>query len=249
MEDRVFEIVLKGDEITWKALILDLVREEQMDPWNIDISRLTKRYMEMLRKLKGMDLRVSGKVVLAAAILLRMKSTQLLEEDIVAFDHLMAGEEESSLLDGLEQEYGSQSVVFEKKNLIPRTPQPRKRKVSVYDLIDALQKALEVNRRRMLLQAVPAMTIPERKFDITAVMKDIYQKIVNFFQFNRDARLTFYQLVPADTKESKVLTFIPLLHLANDRKIDLEQEEPFGEIEIRLRTEQEISKELAGVGA
>ena len=42
------------------------------------------------------------------------------------------------------------------------------------------------------------------------------------------------------TKEDKVFTFIPLLHLTNQRKIDLNQENHFGEIEIVLAKREEL---------
>lgn len=243
-EDQILEIVTKGDEITWKSLILDLIREERMDPWDVDISKLAKRYLEIVRKMKKHDMRISGKMVLAAAILLRMKSNKFLEEDIAGFDQLLHGEEEEgSLLEALGEEEPGR-IAYDKRRLIPRTPQPRKRKVAVHDLIDALQQALEVNRRR-LMRTVPIVELPEKKFDITQLMKDLYHRILQFFRGNRQEKLTFKKLVPTDTKEGKVHTFIPLLHLSNDRKIDLEQEEHFGEIRIRLLTEKEVEKELA----
>ena len=52
---------------------------------------------------------------------------------------------------------------------------------------------------------------------------------------NQEKTLTFTQLIPSDAKKDKVLTFIPLLHLTNQRKIDLIQEKHFSEIEIKLR--------------
>ena len=45
-------------------------------------------------------------------------------------------------------------------------------------------------------------------------------------------------------KEDKIATFIPLLHLSNRKQIQIEQETPFGEIEIYLRTKDFIDKEL-----
>ncbi|MCK5140441.1 MAG: segregation/condensation protein A, partial [Thermodesulfovibrionia bacterium] len=59
-----------------------------------------------------------------------------------------------------------------------------------------------------------------------------------------NTRLTFSTLVPSETKEDKIYTFIPLLHLTNQRKIDIEQYQPFGEIEIILRQKIELDKEL-----
>lgn len=246
MEDRIFSIIFNEDEITWKTLLMELIKTEQMDPWDIDVSLLAKRYITMVKKLKEHDFRVSGKVVLAAAILLRMQSTQLVEEDMAEFDQLLEGESESGLLDGLEQGVHPR-IPWDRRRLIPKTPQPRKRKVSIHDLIEALQKALEVSRRRVMNQAnIPHVEIPQKKFDITEMMQFIFQKVVTFFS-GGGKRLLFHNLVPKDTKEAKVHTFIPLLHLSNERKVDLNQEEHFGDIEITLRSHKDTEKELAEV--
>ncbi|MCM2325463.1 MAG: segregation/condensation protein A, partial [Candidatus Woesearchaeota archaeon] len=97
--DQIFSILFENDEITWQQMIYDLVSAEKMDPWNIDVSLLAAKFIERLKKLKEMDLKISGKVLLAAAILLRVKSTRFMEEDINALDALIASasnnEEES----------------------------------------------------------------------------------------------------------------------------------------------------------
>ncbi|MCK5282628.1 MAG: segregation/condensation protein A, partial [Nanoarchaeota archaeon] len=79
--------------------------------------------------------------------------------------------------------------------------------------------------------------------DISEVIREMYIKIKTFFTTN-NTRLTFSTLVPSETKEDKIYTFIPLLHLTNQRKIDIEQYQPFGEIEIILRQKIELDKEL-----
>ena len=93
--DRIFNLLLsKTDEITWQTIIFDLVKSEQMDPWDIDISLLTQKYIEMLRSLKEHDFRISGKVLLAAAILLKLKSHKLVGEELSELDRLLMGVEE-----------------------------------------------------------------------------------------------------------------------------------------------------------
>jgi len=47
-------------------------------------------------------------------------------------------------------------------------------------------------------------------------------------------RLVFNDLVSVNDKEEKVLTFIPLLHLDYQKKIELLQQKTFGEIEIKM---------------
>ena len=50
--------------------------------------------------------------------------------------------------------------------------------------------------------------------------------------------LNFSGLLPSDDKLDKVYTFISLLHLKNQKKIDLLQKEHFGEIDIVLRAKR-----------
>lgn len=76
--------------------------------------------------------------------------------------------------------------------------------------------------------------IQEKKIDITQLIKDLYGRIKDFVAKTKD-RLTFSLLIPSNKKEDKILTFIPLLYLANQEKVELNQEEHFGEIEILMK--------------
>lgn len=234
MQDQFFNMLMQKDEITWQSLIYELVRTEQMDPWDIDISILTKRYLETIRQLKEANFFISGKVVLAASILLKIKSYKLVTEDISNFDNFLYPQEEE-LEDSQDLTEGEQ-IVYEKPELTIKTPQPRKRRVNLNDLMVALQKALEVNQRRVLRKVETQkvhIEIPQKKIDITQLIKDVYQKVINFFKSGNET-LTFSKLVPSERKQDKILTFIPLLHLDNQEKIYLEQKQPFGDIEISL---------------
>ncbi len=237
MQDKLYQLIVENDDISWKAILLDLVNSEQMDPWNIDIGVLTQRYIGRIKQLKETNLKVSGKVLLAAAILLKIKSKRLVGEDLNEFDRLIAASEvsEDQFYDELEQELakGEAAGMHDQSlELIPRLPQPRKRKVSVYDLVRALEKALEVKKRRLFngLHDVNVV-IPEKKLDITSAMRSLYAKLLGIFSQGMK-KLTFSSLVPSKIKEDKVYTFIPLLHLANESKVELNQKEHFGEIEI-----------------
>ena len=68
MQDQILDMLLKRDEITWQDLIKDLVKSEGIDPWNVDISLLAKKYVDIVKQLKEVNFFVSGKVVLAASI-------------------------------------------------------------------------------------------------------------------------------------------------------------------------------------
>ena len=233
MHEEIYDLVVNKDEITWQSLIMDLMQSEGMNPWDLDISLLTQKYVRALKQLQDSNFFVSGKMVLAAALLLKIKSDRLLNEDISNFDMLLYPPQEDTL------EYGDVLDVPSPERAHPRltikTPMPRKRKVSITDLMDALKKALNVNQRRILRKErenyVPDIKLPETKVDISQMIKDVYDKIIGYFQMQKE-KLTFTLLVPSQKKEDKIFTFIPLLHLANDEKIDLHQDEAFGEIYI-----------------
>lgn len=236
MQERILDLLMDKNEISWQSILYDLVRTEKMDPWDIDITSLAEAFLDRLGKLKEMDLNISGKVVLAAAILLKIKSKRLVGADLDNLDRLFAQSEESEedLYDEL-MHGPKEREKYDPQKLIPRTPQPRKRKVSIYDLVNALQQAMEVKKRKVIRDVPPlSIDMPDKKFDIGSVIKSVYGKIKLFVTKSSD-KLTFSRLIPEQpTKEDKVYTFIPLLHLTNQRKVDLEQEEHFGEIEIEL---------------
>jgi segregation and condensation protein A len=239
--DQIFSILFNNDEITWQSMIYDLVSSEKMDPWDVNVSQLSQKFLQRLKKYKEMDLKISGKVLLAAAILLRIKSYKFLEEDITALDALIASanSEEEEFFDDLFMDEGEiyTNETQEKPKIFPRTPQPRKRKVSVFDLVNALEKALEVYQRRpKKVKEHPKVSPPEKPRDISLVIKDVYNKIISFFEDKKTKapKLTFNLLLPDNTKQDKIFTFIPLLHLDNQRKIDLLQKKHFGEIFIDL---------------
>ena len=238
MEDKIFQLLVEEEDITWKDIIFNLVKTEQMNPWDVNIGTLSKKYIELLKKAKELDFKISGKVVLAAAILLKLKSKRLIGADLDEFDKMIAGNnvDEDEFYDDLATMRDASQIPEEERiNLIPRTPQPRKRKVSVYDLVNALEKALEVKKRR-IIKSIPTLEVeaPKKTKDVGLVIKQVYNKILDYFLEQKGRKLTFSKLTPSRDKEDKILTFVPLLHLSNNRKIDLEQKEHFGEIDIRL---------------
>ncbi len=232
MQEQIYQLI-EQNEITWKSLLLDLVRNEHMDPWDVNISLLTQKYIQKASELKQADLIFSGKVLLAAALLLKLKSKRLLSEDLDEFDRLLAGPTEEQFADSLEAELlagEEQGLRAEIPELHPSVPLPRQRKVSVLDLVRALEKALEVRHRRILRLAPPApIAAPERKFDVTAAITELHLRITSLF--GSHGKLQFSDLLRGG-KQDLIYTIIPLLHLANQRNVDLYQEIPFGEIGI-----------------
>ena len=250
--EQLFDMILNKDDISWQQIIFTAVKSEQMNPWDIDIKLLSQKFLEKLRQFKEMDFKVSGKVILAAAIMLRLKSNKLIGEDMNYLDQLIASgnqNEEEAFYDELSQMEGTDrvNVSIEGRNyeLIPRTPQPRKRKVSVYDLVEALEKALEVkNRRKGWGEDEIRMVIPVRTVDIDQLIHKTFGEVMGHFMTQKEVKLMFSKLLKDGTKQEKVYTFIPLLHLSNEGKVNLTQEMHLGDIHISLGEKAHEKKEV-----
>ena len=67
-------IDLMVHEPSWEDVIVKIVAEEGMDPWNIDLIQLADTFSGYLTRMEQTDLRVPARFILIAAILLRMKS-------------------------------------------------------------------------------------------------------------------------------------------------------------------------------
>ncbi len=248
MQEEIFSIITNKDAVSWKTLIFGVIKENKMDPWDVDVSQLSRSYIKMIRKMQEFDFMIGGKALLAASFLLRLKSTKLVDVDLMEFDRLIA-ETQRSEEEFLGEFYGDLEGDFsgdynvgpeidpEHPVLYPRTPQPRKRKVSVYDLVNALQKAMEVHERKVLRDMeTPVLLAPEKKKDISEVIMNIYQRIVLFFKRRPQEKLTLRDIIPSENREDVIQTFVPLLHLSHvsHKKINLSQKKHFGEIEIKL---------------
>lgn len=249
--NKVLEILFDSDEVTWKSLIFSLIEAEQMDPWDIDVSIIANKFIAMLKQLKELDFRIGGKIVIASAILLKLKTNKLMDEEIVALDNLINSSDEDLEEAFFEDEYfdNPKQREREKHELVVRTPQPRKRKVSVYDLVEALEKVLDTKPRKIIKSkgTYKKVLAPENYTDISELMVEVYSKINNHFQATPKQKLTFTDIIISDHKEDKIMTFIPLLHLDNQRKIDITQQDHFGEIAIDLLEENADLTELAAI--
>jgi len=236
MEEKIYDLLIQRNEVTWQTIIYELINSGEMDPWNVDLSKLSSRYINAIKNLKEHNFFISGKMVLASALLLRMKSDRLLNEHIAEFDSVLYPADEDLLLeDENDYKYAMDGTNIPK--LMVKSPQSRKRQVSLNELMKALEKALEVDERRRIRRIyeeplIQEAVMPKNVYNISDLIKSVYEKIV--YMFHKKEVLDFTELLESDSKEDKMTTFIPLLHLCNQQKIDMNQEEAFGEIKITL---------------
>ena len=222
--------LLFNKEIGWQEVIYDLINTEQLNPWDIDITVLTNKYLERLHEFEE-DYFISSKVLLAAAFLLRIKSEILLNQYIKSIDEILFGKKEKEIKPVERIELDE-----EIPELIPKSPLPRFRKVTLKELIESLDKAIITENRRIKRKVIEVnafreaeIALPKRKFTIKNKIKEIYEQLVKHLEENE--RVNFEKLT-GNNKEEKIMAFSTLLHLENQNKIWIEQEEHFGDIHI-----------------
>ena len=226
--------ILFNREIGWQEIIYDLINTEQLDPWDIDIIILTGKYLEKVAELEEADFFVSSKVLLAASLLLRIKSEILLDRHIKSIDEILFGKKE-------QQKYALERIELDEEipELIPRSPLPRFRKVSLKELMDSLNKAIITENRRIKKEIVTrnvfresAFSLPKKKFSIKNKIVEVLRSLSDIFKDKKGEKIIFNEF--AVNKEEKITSLLPLLYLEDQKKVWLEQKEHFGDINIWL---------------
>lgn len=229
--------VITSKKPGWQAIIYDLINSNQLDPWDIDIMVLTNRYFEKIEELEEMDFYVSSKVLLAAALLLRIKSEFLLNKYIRSIDEILFGkkEEENKIIEKIEIDPGDLPI------LIPRTPLSRLRKVTLPELMAALNKAINTETKRIKREVaiktarkLAEVDIPQvKRIDLKDRIKQLYARILNVLKKPQITKISYSQLIGKE-KEQRISCFLPLLHLNDSNKLWLEQENHLDEIYVFL---------------
>ena len=227
--------LLFSETLSWQSIIYDLINTEQLDPWDIDLTVLANKYLDKIRQLEEANFFISSKVLLAAAILLRMKSEILLNHDIPILDAILYGKKE-------DKKYLQERIELDEEvpSLIVKTPLPRFKKVTLDELMKALGKAIHTENRRIKRIVVAkqqeyetALFLPKQSINLKDRIRDVYARLREVFK-NREDKLAFTDFAGI-TDSDRIATFIPLLHLDNQQKVWLEQEGHCEEIWILLK--------------
>ncbi len=219
-EESILQLILEKE--SWEEVIYHIVSIENLDPWNIDLVKLTDRFIEYIEKVEELDFRIPAKIVFVAVVLLRLKA-----------DYLSIFEEEETIEEMAKEkpfvDLGIDPNLIELGVPIKRMP---KRQVTLDELITALRKALAVKerreQRRLIWRRRVAAQISEE--DITKRIEHILKEIDEAIRKTKSERVRFRQIVEEWNRDKIVEHFVPLLHLEQDRKVRTEQEDWFKEI-------------------
>ena len=221
---------------SWEGTLHRLTAD--MDPWDIDIAELARRYREYIGSLRKLEFVVPGRMVLTCSILLRMQSDDLLAAARPA--------ERNELFEELEEAVEEAAVEWEEpiepeEFAVPLLRRPR-RQVTLGDLRQAFAAAMKVSHRRAERWAgrVEDEEDPFDNYEIggedfTDRLAALFVKIKKFLSGRRV--LSFFRLLERGDKEERVQRFFEVLHLAAQGEILCVQEEFLGDILITLEQE------------
>ncbi len=231
-----FYDLITGEDLSWQSLIYDLIKTEQLDPWDINLSVLADKYLEIIKAMEEANFFVSSKVLLACSLLLRLKAEILINRDIQSIDELLYGKEAKKVYEYERIELDEDELPI----LVPRTPLPRYKKVSLQELMSALNQAIETENRRIkkeikvrqaeksALVVMPRLDRIPLKDRISAVFAKIKATIIKPHKI----QMAYSELAPS--RDEKLSAFLPVLHLTNQEKLYLNQETHFEEIYMML---------------
>ncbi len=214
-------------QATWREILLEVVHSGQMNPWDIDIGVIADKYLQKVHELVSIDLRLPANVILASALLLRFKSDALrLEEAVV--------EDEFALDDNLPRELIQEDI----PQLILRTNNARPRKITLEELLHAVEEVITTNSQTQLLLPAPKiLELQLPKEDLHELIKKIY--ILAHELKDENGVLVFSAILdPTLLNRDKgghiSSRLMPLLHLVNEGKAEMWQENHYGEIKIKV---------------
>ncbi|MEM5793550.1 MAG: segregation/condensation protein A [Candidatus Aenigmatarchaeota archaeon] len=233
-EQELLEKIIKQE--SWEDLITHIVTMENLDPWDIDLVKLADCFLKYIENIQMLDFRIPAKVVLVAAVLLKMKVE-------VAWPNIRKQPIEYSF-EELRDNLTSYEEIKERLQQLTLQPGPIrivKRKVTLDELIGELRKAVNVEKRREIRKIRLGGRL---KKEINVDEEDIEKRInklmmeIDFFLMELGSeKVEFSKLVKEWSRENIVSTFLPILYLATRGKVRTEQEEIFREIFIKKAQE------------
>lgn len=213
----IYKLIL-NDELGWEHLITTIIREEEMDPMDIDLIKIADRFAVLISKINQIDFRFGGKFVYTAAILLKMKSDRVIDEML----ELNRKKEKDS-----QQRY-IKAVPFE-ISVMSKLPLFRSRKITLTELINTIRESMRYSTKQKI-----SFELRLKEVKIEDRIRTLIEKLVKLFGMKEV--VLFSEILPKKNDRKEVVyTFLPLLFLSNMNKVEISQETPFQEIYIRSR--------------
>ena len=233
-------------EVDGIEILVNMAKQGKIDPWNVDIVDVYDNYMMQVFQAKGQNLKITGRTILFAAILLRLKSNILKGIDINDFNPEPELEEFSYDDDQLDysEEYIPTNNVISIDEVLQRRTSVRlnhNRVVTLRDLIRQLEFYEMLDKKASLKNAHERAKRRVQNYarlsadDIINLAHDEYiENGVQRLRANLEEILTRQDRIELNELTllgmDRVNAYISLLFLTVDSNYDLMQDEFYGDL-------------------
>lgn len=250
------ENAVQSAEVDGIEILVNMAKQGKIDPWNVDIVEVTDKYLTHLFQSKAQNLRLTGRTLLFAAILLKLKSNVLEGLDVLDFEPPHEDEfgyDDEMPLD-YEEEYIPTNNVISIDEVLQRRTSVRLnhnrvvtlrdliRQLEFYEMLDKKQSLKNAHERAKRRVQNYARLSPD---DIINLAHDEY--IENGVQrlkanleeiLNRQDKIELTELTLLGM--DRVNAYISLLFLTVDSDYDLMQDEFYGDLYV-VRYKKEVN--------
>jgi segregation and condensation protein A len=213
-------------------LLLHLIKQEQVNIYDISIARITNEYLRYLRLMEKMDITVASDFLVMAAQLIETKTKMLLPRDPFTEEtEVETIDPREELIQRLleHQKFKSAAQMLWTKSTVEQSVFPRGKvdadeqsaeiNVTVFDLISTFQKILARQKEEI------AMEIEREEMSLSEMLDDLKKQLLNGGKFN----LTEF-FSKTRTRRELILAFLAALELVRTASVRLIQPQIFGDI-------------------
>jgi len=217
-------------------LLLDLIRKQEINIYDIPIARITQQYLDYLRLLEEMNIDVAGEFILMAATLIYIKSRMLLPPDPSAppedqedprlelLHRLLEHEQFKNAAQMLQSKRMLEDATWSQPGIdefVEAEDEPGLA-VSVFDLISVFREVLERAKKR------PQLEIQREEVTVAQMIEHVKQVLA---ADSRPVRLDDL-IAGYFTRQALIALFLALLEMVRLRAILLRQKALFAPITV-----------------
>jgi segregation and condensation protein A len=220
-------------------LLLDLIKKQEMNIHDIQISKITSQYLDYLHKLEELNIDISADFIYMAATLIYIKSKMLLPPDPLASPEEQTADPRAELIQRLveHEKFKNAAQLLYQKQQVEENVWSRPDKslyndegtegdlvVSLVDLVKVFQQVLE--RRKEIVR----IDLKHETFTVAQMMAHLRAQILASDD-NSVRLIEFFEACPS--RHAMIVAFLAVLEMVKMQAIALAQEKQFGEIVLK----------------
>ncbi len=223
-------------------LLCNLIEKNKMSIYDIKLDEITNQYIELLNKAQELNLEVASEFLTLASTLLYIKSKKLLpskqdEEEEISEDELIRRiieyKKYKDITEKLRQDFDENSTRFYKlpENIeLPKQQLEEKYEENV--IPDLYEKLWEKNQNKVNENAknIEKIAITDT-YTVVSKVKEMFKELI------KNKSFVFNKLfsIQKHNRQEVVTAFSGLLELSRRSKVETEQDELFGDINVKKR--------------